>query len=99
MRALPINYNDRPEEASRPFDSKREGFVFSEGAAVLVLESLEHALCAQGTTSYAEVAGSWFLHGWISRCSSRSRREMVQRVRCVGRFLTAGLVPERYRLY
>jgi 3-oxoacyl-[acyl-carrier-protein] synthase II len=56
MRALPINFNDAPEKASRPFDLKREGFVFSEGAAALVLESLDHAL-ARGATIYAEVAG------------------------------------------
>jgi beta-ketoacyl-acyl-carrier-protein synthase II len=56
MRALPINYNDNPEAASRPFDAKREGFVYSEGCAVLVLESLEHAL-ARGARIYAEVAG------------------------------------------
>lgn len=56
MRALPVNYNDRPEKASRPFDKNREGFIFSEGAAALVLESLEHAL-ARGARIYAELAG------------------------------------------
>jgi beta-ketoacyl-acyl-carrier-protein synthase II len=56
MRALPINYNDDPERASRPFDAKREGFVFSEGAAAVVLESLEHAV-ARGAKIYAEVVG------------------------------------------
>ncbi len=56
MRALPINYNDNPGAASRPFDAKREGFIFSEGAAGLVLESLEHAL-ARGARIYAEVLG------------------------------------------
>jgi 3-oxoacyl-[acyl-carrier-protein] synthase II len=56
MRALPVNYNDRPEAASRPFDAKREGFVFSEGAASLILESLEHAL-ARNARIYAEVIG------------------------------------------
>ncbi len=56
MRALPVNYNDAPEQASRPFDALREGFVFSEGAACLILESLEHAQ-ARGARVYAEVAG------------------------------------------
>ncbi len=56
MRALPTNYNDNPEKASRPFDAKREGFIFSEGAACLVLESLEHAL-ARNARIYAEVGG------------------------------------------
>ena len=56
MRALPVNYNDSPEAASRPFDAKREGFVFSEGAGVLILEALEHAI-ARGAKIYAEVVG------------------------------------------
>jgi 3-oxoacyl-[acyl-carrier-protein] synthase II len=56
MRALPVNFNDNPEAASRPFDAKREGFIFSEGAAALVLESVEHAL-ARGAHIYAEVIG------------------------------------------
>jgi beta-ketoacyl-acyl-carrier-protein synthase II len=56
MRALPTSFNDRPQLASRPFDAKREGFVFSEGSATLVLESLEHAL-ARKAPIYAEVAG------------------------------------------
>jgi 3-oxoacyl-[acyl-carrier-protein] synthase II len=42
MRALPLSFNNNPTEASRPFDARREGFIFSEGCGVLVLEELEH---------------------------------------------------------
>jgi 3-oxoacyl-[acyl-carrier-protein] synthase II len=56
VRALPVNYNDDPTKASRPFDAKREGFVCSEGAAILILESEEHAK-ARGAKVLAEVAG------------------------------------------
>ena len=48
--------NDEPEKASRPFDAKRDGFVPAEAAAVLVIESLEHAI-DRGANVLAEVAG------------------------------------------
>ena len=56
MRALPLNYNENPQAASRPFDARREGFILSEGAGALVIESLEHAQ-NRGAHIYAEIVG------------------------------------------
>ena len=56
MLALTPNFNDDPEHASMPFDKNREGFILSEGAGVLVLERLDHAL-ARGAKIHAEFLG------------------------------------------
>lgn len=55
MKALSTR-NDAPEKASRPFDRDRDGFIIAEGAGVVILEELGHAL-ARGATILAEVAG------------------------------------------
>lgn len=55
-RALSTGFADRPQEASRPFDRDRDGFVMAEGAGLLVIESLEHAL-ARGAKPLAELVG------------------------------------------
>jgi 3-oxoacyl-(acyl-carrier-protein) synthase len=49
-----VNFNDRPGEASRPYDTKREGFVPAQGSGILVIEDLDHAL-ARGAKIYAEI--------------------------------------------
>jgi 3-oxoacyl-[acyl-carrier-protein] synthase II len=56
IRALSTAFNDRPSSASRPFDKARDGFVMSEGSAVLILEEYEHAR-ARNAKMYAEVVG------------------------------------------
>lgn len=56
MGAMSSKYNDTPQQASRPFDANRDGFVIGGGGGMVVLEELEHAR-ARGAKIYAEVTG------------------------------------------
>ena len=55
-RSLSTSYNDRPNEASRPWDKDRDGFVMGEGSGIIVLEEMEHAK-KRGAKIYAELIG------------------------------------------
>lgn len=56
LRALSTNFNDAPESSSRPFDTRRDGFVMGEGSAIFVLEELGHALRRKAPI-YGEILG------------------------------------------
>jgi 3-oxoacyl-[acyl-carrier-protein] synthase II len=92
MRATSTNFNERPSEASRPFDRDRDGFVLGEGAWILVLERLDRAR-ARGARVYATV------DGYASTCDAYHRVQMDPHgreiVRCMETALRrAGRAPE-----
>jgi len=78
--------NKIPEQAVQPFDRLRKGFVLSDGAAVVVLESLEHAL-QRGARIYAQMEGYWA--SWIPSVTSVSMADTMSRA-----LETSRLLPE-----
>ena len=92
MRAVSTHFNDRPEQASRPFDRCRDGFVLGEGAWMMSLE-LEERARARGAKIYATV------EGYASTCDAYHRVQMdpdgEQIVRCMHEALEkSGRAPE-----
>lgn len=77
-RALSTHFNETPDRASRPFDVKRDGFVMSEGSAVLVIEALDHAL-ARGAEPLAEVVGYGTTSDAFSMAAAPADGEGLQR--------------------
>lgn len=85
--------NETPEEASRPFDAKRNGFVLAEGAATLVLENLENAR-ARGAHVYAEVTGfARTTNGYHMTGLSNEGLELAEAISKA--LLEAGIKPEQ----
>jgi 3-oxoacyl-[acyl-carrier-protein] synthase II len=89
LKALSSEYQT-PQSASRPFDTRRNGFIMGDGSGILILEGLEHAL-ARGAKIYAEIIG----FGMTGDASHITDPDMDGAVRCIGLALEdAQISPE-----
>ena len=89
--ALSTTFNDTPGKACRPFDTQRDGFVLSEGAAMLVIEALDHAE-ARDAQPLAEIAGYATTSDGFHRTAAPAEGEGLQR--CMGNAVRAsGIRP------
>jgi 3-oxoacyl-[acyl-carrier-protein] synthase II len=91
-RALSTAFNDNPQQASRPWDEDRDGFVMGEGSGVVVLEELEHAR-ARGAKIYGEVVG-YGLSGDAYHITAPAEGHAGAYRAMRAAFKNGGLVPE-----
>jgi len=84
LRILPYQYNDNPEEASRPFAENAAGFVPSSGAGAMVIEDYEHAK-QRGAKIYAEILGGHINSGGMRNGGSMTAPNSDAVVRCISK--------------
>ena len=92
-RALSTGFNDTPEQASRPWDQDRDGFVMAEGAGCVVLEELEHAKAPRGQ-DLRRGQGLRPVGRRLPRHRARARTATAASARCRRRSSSAGLTPD-----